>query len=429
MIPSLDVTGRTICLCDINSAYVAMETVFRPEVAEKPCIVLSGNDGATIARGQLAKKMGIKMGQPWHELKGLHARGELEVFSSNFALYHCMSNRFNAVLRQHSPLCTEYSVDESWLVPPADNNLEPWGHALRADVLKKTGLPIGVGIGVSLTSAKLASWAAKTWARGTGNVVDVRLPGRLEKLLKLAPVREVWGIGGRLAARLEADHGVRTAWDLVCVERRLLRRHYGVLVESTARELCGEWCFSPDEGPEHQQQIRASQAFGRRIYDFDTIASAVASHVARAATKLRRQNASAQSIKVNISTSHFSRQGEPYSASAGTAFSTPLSDSRDLTQAALNILRHIYQEGPAYARAGVLLGDLTGDRYRCDDLFAPAERPGSRQVMSVVDQLNERMGRGTVRFGRETASPGWEMRQALLSPRYTTRWEDLPRAR
>ena len=393
-------------------------------------VTLSANDGNCIARSPEAKAMGIKMGQPWHELSPLYYQGRLHVFSANFALYQSISDRVMALLSRHASQIEIYSVDEAWLAPPpVRDDLEPWGRAVREDVLRQVGMPTGIGIGTTKTMAKLASWAAKRWVRQTGNVVDIRLPGRLEKLLKRAPVNEVWGIGPRLTARLEKDMGVTTAWQLAMAERRLLRRLYGVTVERTARELCGERCFGFEEGPEPQQQIISSQSFGERVYDQAALGSAIATYTGRAAAKLRRQGSVAHCLKVFVRTSPFSRTGEPYSASDIATFPSPTDDTRELISAAISLLDRVYRQGPAYAKAGIVLSQLAPAKHRTEDLFSPGSRSGSPAVMGVLDEINQKMGRGTVRIAREGAQRGWEMRRQFLSPYYTTRWEDLPRAR
>src|SRR5690606_8518289 len=123
-------------------------------------------------------------------------------------------------------------------------------------------MPVGVGISTTKTLAKLANWAAKKW-RGTGGVLDLTEAGRQEKLLKLAPVSDVWGVGYRSAARLSAL-GIATAWDLAQFDIQTLRKTFGVTMERTARELRGISCIGVNEGPPPKQAICSSKMFGKR---------------------------------------------------------------------------------------------------------------------------------------------------------------------
>lgn len=430
MSPELNTSGPAMALCDCNAMFVSSQLIFEPWLQDMPVVVLSTNDGNAIARNSYAKALGIKMGHPWHELAPLHAKGQLKVYSANFALYQTVSEKVMAVLARHAARMEVYSVDEAWLAPPTINgDLEPWAREVREAVLKQVGMPTGIGIGTTKTMAKLANWAAKRWVKQTGNVVDIRHPGRLEKLLKCAPVSEVWGVGSRLTQRLERDLSITTAWQLATAERRLLRRLYGVTMERTARELCGQRCFGFEEGPEPQQQIISSQSFGQRVHDKATLAAAIATYIGRAAAKMRRQGSVAHCLRVFVRTSSFARSGEPYSASDIATFAAPTDDTRELIAAAMSLLERIYREGPAYAKAGIVLSQLVPARHRTDDLFAPGRRAESPALMGVLDDINLKMGRGTVRLARESAQSGWEMRRQFLSPYYTTRWDDLPRVR
>ncbi|TQO04812.1 UNVERIFIED_ORG: impB/mucB/samB family protein [Citrobacter freundii] len=73
-------------LADVNSFYASCEKVFRPDLRNKPVVVLSNNDGCVIARSPEAKRLGIKMGGPWFQLKAAEFTEQIIVFSSNYEL-------------------------------------------------------------------------------------------------------------------------------------------------------------------------------------------------------------------------------------------------------------------------------------------------------------------------------------------------------
>ncbi|WP_304526870.1 DUF4113 domain-containing protein [Halomonas sp. I5-271120] len=430
MTTEINTSGVPLAIFDCNAMYVSTHMIFEPWKAAHPAVVLSVNDGNIVARSAEAKRLGITMGQPWHEVAPLYRAGKLYVYSANFVLYQSISDRIMTLLAREAGRVSPYSVDEAWVSPPPiSGDLEPWGREIRASIMKQIGMPMGVGIGTTKTMAKLANWAAKKWAHQTGNVVDIRLDDRLEKLLKAAPVGEIWGIGPRLTKRLESDLRITSAWQLAMADKRLLRRHFGVTVERTARELCGERCFDFEDDPVPQQTIISSQSFGQKVQDKEVLASAVATYVARGAAKLRRQGSLTHCLSVFARTSPFARTGEPYSASQIISFNSPTSDTRDLTAAAMEAVDRIYRPGVQFAKAGIQLSQFVPAKNRTDDLFAPGQRPESPAVMSVMDDINRKMGRGAVRVARAGAQHGWEMKRQFASPHYTTRWEDLPVAR
>lgn len=231
-------------LCDVNAFYASCETVFRPDLWGKPVVVLSNNDGCVIARNAEAKALGVKMGDPWFKQKDLFRRCGVVCFSSNYELYADMSNRVMSTLEELSPRVEIYSIDEAFCDLTGVRNcrdLTDFGREIRATVLQRTHLTVGVGIAQTKTLAKLANHAAKKWQRQTGGVVDLSNLERQRKLMSALPVDDVWGIGRRISKKLDAM-GIKTVLDLADTDIRFIRKHFNVVLERTVRELRGEPC-------------------------------------------------------------------------------------------------------------------------------------------------------------------------------------------
>jgi DNA polymerase V len=418
----------TIALIDANGFYCSAQTLFEPWYRDRPVVVASNNDGCVVSRNDPAKELGIKMGQPVFQLRELMARGELKVYSSNYALYQSLSNRIMAILEELAPRIFVYSIDECFADLGGVPDPEEWGRHARDEIQRRLGMGVGVGIGPTKTLSKLANWAAKKWKAKTGCVVDLRDPVRQEKLLKYAPVSEVWGIGRALSAKLQGELNIQTAWQLATADPKLLRRYFNVNVERTARELRGIACFPfVDGSPERKQQIICSRSFGEEVFSLEQLEGAVTAFSTTAAGKLRAQASLANCVQVFARTSPFTKS-EPYSGARIIALPFPSSDTRDIAQAALAGLRSLYREGPAYAKAGVVLSQFVERGSITGDLFAPKPRQGSDELMRVIDVINAKQGRGAVRLARDTAGGAWSMRREMLSPAYTTSWKELPKA-
>ncbi|HBO1427615.1 TPA: translesion error-prone DNA polymerase V subunit UmuC [Pseudomonas aeruginosa] len=419
----------TIALIDANGFYCSAQTLFEPWYRDRPVVVASNNDGCVVSRNDPAKELGIKMGQPVFQLRELMDRGELKVYSSNYALYQSLSNRIMAILEELAPRIFVYSIDECFADLGGVPDPEEWGRHARDEIQRRLGMGVGVGIGPTKTLSKLANWAAKKWKAKTGCVVDLRDPVRQEKLLKYAPVSEVWGIGRALSAKLQGELNIQTAWQLATADPKLLRRYFNVNVERTARELRGIACFPfVDGSPERKQQIICSRSFGEEVFSLEQLEGAVTAFSTTAAGKLRAQASLANCVQVFARTSPFTKS-EPYSGARIIALPFPSSDTRDIAQAALAGLRSLYREGPAYAKAGVVLSQFVERGSITGDLFAPKPRQGSDELMRVMDVINATQGRGAVRLARDTAGGAWSMRRKMLSPAYTTSWLDLPVAK
>ncbi len=155
-------------LADVNSFYCSVEKCFRPDLRDKPVVVLSNNDGCVIARCKLAKKFGIPMGLPSFKLREQRFPEPVIAFSSNYELYASMSARVHFCLEELSSRVEEYSIDESFIWAGGIDNcmtFEEYGHQLRDHVFRCTGLTIGVGLAPTKTLAKACQYSSKTWPR------------------------------------------------------------------------------------------------------------------------------------------------------------------------------------------------------------------------------------------------------------------------
>ncbi|EJM7589581.1 TPA: Y-family DNA polymerase [Citrobacter freundii] len=415
-------------LVDVNSFYASCETAFRPDLKGRPVVVLSNNDGCVIARNAEAKRAGVKMGDPYFRQKDLFRRYGVVCFSSNYELYADMSSRVMSTLEAMSPRCEIYSIDEAFCDLTGVRNcrvLQEFGQELKDAVYQNTGLAVGVGIAQTKTLAKLANHAAKKWQRQTGGVVDLSNQDRQRKLMAALPVDEVWGVGRRISKKLEAM-GIKTVLELADTDIRFIRKHFNVVLERTVRELRGEPCLELEEFAPVKQEIVCSRSFGERITDYDAMRQAICSYASRAAEKLRGEHQYCRFISTFVKTSPFALNEPYYGNSASVKLLTPTQDSRDIIAAATRSLDAIWKDGHRYQKAGVLLGDFFSQGIAQLNLFDDnAPRRGSEKLMEVLDHLNAKEGKGALYFAGQGIQQQWAMKREMLSPRYTTRYEDL----
>src|SRR5664280_2486777 len=226
-----------LALVDCNNFYVSCERVFRPDLIGKPVAVLSNNDGCIVARSQEIKKLGVKMGVPVFQIQHLVKQHHIQLLSSNYSLYADLSARVMSVLEEFAPSLEIYSIDEAFLDLTGVCQQDPiaYGHRIRKAVVRATGIPVCVGMGPTKTLAKLANFAAKKWKK-TGGVLDLSDPVRREKLMRIVPVGEVWGIGSRTTAKLN-QIGIHTVWDLATQPSKRIQAQFNVVVARTVMEL------------------------------------------------------------------------------------------------------------------------------------------------------------------------------------------------
>lgn len=415
-------------LCDVNSFYASCETVFRPDLWGRPVVVLSNNDGCVIARSAEAKALGIKMGEAFFKQRELFRRHGVVCFSSNYELYADMSNRVMTTLEEMAPRCEIYSIDEAFCDLTgvrSCRNLTDFGREIRATVLQRTHLTVGVGIAQTKTLAKLANHAAKKWQRQTGGVVDLSNIDRQRKLMAALPVEEVWGVGRRISKKLESM-GIKTVLQLADTNLPFIRKHFNVVLERTVRELRGEPCLGLEEFAPVKQEIVCSRSFGGRITEYEDMRQAICSHASRGAEKLRGEHQYCRHVSAFVKTSPFALNEPYYGNQAAVKLLTPTQDSRDIMAAATRCLDAIWRDGHRYQKAGIMLGDFYSQGVAQLNLFDDnAPRANSLKLMEVLDHLNAKDGRGTLYFAGQGIQQPWQMKREMLSPRYTTRYEDL----
>jgi DNA polymerase V len=424
-------------LIDGNNFFVSCERVFQPQLRQRPVVVLSNNDGCAISRSDEAKALGIRMAVPWFQIKHLEQQAGLVALSANFALYGEMSDRMMSLIAELGPKQEIYSIDESFVDVCGLNNPLERSWALRQKIWDWTSLPTCVGLGPTKTLAKLANHIAKQAERNPGSypaemaqVCDLsRLsPTAFKEVLIATDVGEVWGIGRRLADQLR-ECGIHNVHDLAQLDPALARKRWSVFMERIVRELHGQPCLEVEDIIEPKKQIACTRSFGQPVSQLADLEEVVATFGSRAAEKLRRQHSVTSQVLVFIRTSPF-HKGSRFSQSAITSLACPSADTREIVRAAISGLRSIYRPGFDLIKAGVILADISPASLSQPELdFGAASATSSAPLMSAMDDLNRRFGRGTVRLG-SVALPDtprlWSARRERLSGRYTTRIDEIP---
>lgn len=417
-----------IALVDCNNFYVSCERVFRPDLWHKPVAILSNNDGCIVARSQEVKNLGIKMATPVHQVKHLIRRHRIHLFSSNYTLYADMSHRVMQTLEDFSPQIEVYSIDESFLDFSGiySPDITAYGQQIRKSIYQSTGIPVCVGIAPTKTLAKLANYAAKKWKK-TDGVLDLSCPIRRNKLLRLVPVNEVWGIGSRTAKRLHIM-GIYTAFDLAVQAVENIQAQFNIVVARTVLELKGTTCLSLADIPPAKQQIVCSRSFKRRLTDYSELAEALTSFGSRVAEKLRQQQSITGSITVFIRTSPHNPDEPQYQRSIQCILKQATQDTRHIISTAKRLLTEIYKSGYRYQHCGVQLGHIQPftQPYQLD-LFALTEDSQSQSddLMNTIDRINHRFPQG-IAMSSAGIKSRWQTPVEFLSKRYTTHWNELP---
>ncbi len=415
---------KYFALVDCNNFYVSCERLFQPALEGRPVVVLSNNDGCIISRSNEAKALGIAMGAPYFKCRDFLEKHDVEVFSSNYALYGDLSRRVMAVLGRLEPEVEVYSIDEAFLhlYDMHGKTTAEYGREIRRQVKQLTGIPVSIGIGATKTLAKVASRVAKKDAAHGG--ACALCSADTDAILRQCDVADVWGIGRRQTERLKL-RGIRTAFDLKNCDDHWLRRTLTVTGLRTAMELRGVSCIELADCPVSKKSIASSKSFGYQVESLAELREALATYVEQAAFKLRAQQALANSLEVYLATNHFSPVTPHYSGRQVVTLPEATANTSVLIRHALGALARIYRPGLRYQKTGIVLFGLVPENHHQPGLFTDVDRK-SGPLMATLDTINVRWGRNTIQHAVAGFEKPWRNRQEMKSKAYTTRWQELP---
>ena len=411
-------------LVDCNSFYASCECVFQPNLWKRPVVVLSNNDGMVIAKNTLAKSLGLDIGLPYFQIKDQLRAHNVAVFSSNYTLYGDFSQRVVSVLRDLTADIEIYSIDEVFadLAGFKHRDLLTYGHEMRDEVKKLTGIPVSIGVAPTKTLTKVANKIGK---KGAG-VVVLDTPDKIAAALHDYPIEDIWGVGRRRAAMLNS-RGVYTAAQLRDLPDAWVRKKMTITGLRMVHELRGIPCIELEDVNADKKQIICSRSFGYFVSELQDLEQAMSYYAARAAERMRTQNLAATDIMVFFETS---RHNGPFYAPYRIEHLPRMTDfTPDIVRATLNATRAMYRKGYRLRKGGVMLMGLQPMETRQFDLLSTRDEPKQEQLMKALDGVNRKFGSNTMFFAAAGIKREWQMMRQMKSPHYTTSWKELPVAR
>ncbi len=423
-------SGGMKAIVDCNSFYCSAERVFRPDLLNKPVVVLSNNDGCIISRSDEAKAFGVGMAGPYFQARSLIEQHNIAVFSSNYNLYGDMSMRVMDTLRTLSPSVEVYSVDEAFLdlshIPSAD--LTDYSMHIRKTVEAWTGISVSVGVAPTKTLSKIANHLAKKNKRITECVSILSTKEQQREALQVTRVTGIWGVGRAYAEKL-MNLGIISAWDLHNMSEEWAYKNLGGVVGARLiKELRGEPCIEMKNQLETKKMIATTRMFGEPVTDINDIREAIATYTSRAAEKLRRQQSAASIVSVFIvpkESDYLTDFHHGPNIGAQTTLPSATSVTHELIKPAVQLVEQMYENGRSYKKAGVMLSGLVPETSIQSNLFIPATKNAARMLMGTIDNVNFAMRDDVLKFAASGTTRDWKMRQELRSKRYTSRWDEL----
>jgi len=416
---------RMYALVDCNNFFVSCERSGDPSLDYKPVVVLSNNDGNAVARSQEAKDLGIKMGQPAFELKGLIKSKGLIMMSSNYQLYGDMSDRvFNIASSFGLGEPERYSVDELFIFCNGSNSeyLQIKGMEMHKKIFKSTRIPVSVGFAPTKALAKIANKIAKKYPERCQNSYIIDTEEKRVKALKWTKVEDVWGIGSAYAGMLK-QRNVITAYDFTQLPDKWVKSKMKIVGLRLKKDLQGiSSIFMEDIKP--KQGIMTSRSFSKTTDSYDFIKERTYTYGVWASEKLRKEKSRCTTITVSLGTNYHNKTDRQRFVSITKTLDFPTSSSIEIGKQAVSVLERLYHEGYRYKKVSVYLSGITPEQNSQLSFFN-CENPKETVLMKVIDGINLRHGKNSVVFGGMDIKSLVTLRQENLSKKYTTSWNEL----
>ena len=415
-------------LVDCNNFYASCERVFQPKFNGKPVAILSNNDGCVISRSNEAKALGIPMGAPIFKIKELVKEKNVQVFSSNYALYGDLSNRVMAILNQFTPNLEIYSIDEAFLNFDGLSifDYHDYGIQMKNRVQKWVGIPVCIGFAPTKALSKVANKVAKKFQDRTSGVYIIDTEEKRIKALKWTKIEDVWGIGRRLEKKVKLRN-INTAYDFTQPQHEAwIKKEMGVLGMRLKYELEGKSVLDLEPIVAQKKSIAITRSFPKQISDYDALRERVTTFAAVCAEKLRKQHSCCHTIIVMLVVDKFTITTSKYYFNRAITLPFGTNSTLTIANAAIDMLKQLHKgnEHLKFKKAGVIVTGLTDENKKQFQLF-DEENPKHLALMKTIDRLNNKVGANKVKLGSQNLTLTWNMKQNHLSPKFTTNFNDI----
>lgn len=139
---------------------------------------------------------------------------------------------------------------------------------------------------------------------------------------------------------------------------------------------------------------------------------------------MRKHGLAAGVVTVFLHTNRFSKEPQ-YFGSNTIQLAVPTDSTPELFHYAMRCAEEAFREEYQYKKAGVMLNELVPAGSPSRSFFSPDERERMSELMRVLDKINRKWGKDTIRFGRVITGGRWRTKAEKRSPRYTTQWDEI----
>ena len=379
-----------IALVDCDCFFVSCERKDNPNLQDKPVCVMTGggSKGIIVSRSKEAKALGIKMGQPYFQVKPQFP--DAICIPARHHRYSEISRQVMDTIKTFSPDVKVTSVDESYIDLTSLNKVYQCTYTdiikrIKQTILDKVGIPVSIGLSCSKTLAKLASDKAKS-----NNGIFVIRPDNILDVIGDMSIDDVCGIGKKNSEHLKYN-GIFTIKDFVTRDNAWLRKALGINGLNLKSELTGIATSLVNSEQTAPQSIQDTSSFEDFTQNLDYLEHELNTHTHIACQKLRKWNGYCQCVEVMLRTKDFKYY------TTEMKLSNPTNGDQEVRNVAVRLLKQLYRPNLLYRSTGITLKNLTYNQIQ-KSLFEEV-KPHDDKLSRIVDKLEAKFGRGIVKAG------------------------------
>ncbi|AZB44892.1 DNA polymerase IV [Bacillus sp. FJAT-42376] len=384
--------GRIIFHIDMNSFYASVEMAYDPELKGKP-VAIAGNveerKGIIVTCSYEARKFGVKTTMQLWQARRLCPG--LIVRKPNFERYRQSSKAMFDVLREYTPLVEPVSIDEGYMdITDYTNGENPIhiAESLQKRLMNELMLPSSIGIAPNKFLAKMASNMKKPLG------ITVLRKRELNKLLWPLPVEEMHGVGEKTGEKLKGI-GIHTIQDLVLADGGKLKELLGINGERLKKRASGI-----DGRPVDPESIYDFKSIGNSSTlpkdssnprELDKLIAKLSESVSR---RMNRKNVLASRLSIMI------RYGNRQTFTRTAKMDNPAAAASEIEEKAKQIF-YKHWTGEPIRLIGITGTDLLEkeEAVKQLDLFSYQEDAKNEPLWNVLDQINGKFGKNTIKRG------------------------------
>jgi len=403
-------------LVDCNNFFVSCERTLDPELENKPVVVLSNNDGCVVSRSKEAKDLGIPMAAPAFKYKELFKKHDVKSLSAKFELYNAKSQGVINIAKSYAIEHEVYSIDELFLNLTGFKYINMYDYCIeiKDKIKEEVNIPVSIGIAPTKTLCKVANRIVKEFPDKFNGVYILDTSEKIEKALKWLNIGDVWGIGRKLAVKMQ-DNGVFKAWDLLQKPEMWVRKIMGIQGVRMINELKGIRQLELD-APSPKKSIAVTRSFMEMLTKKEEVRERVETFGMYCSERLRKQNTCCKMVTVFVQTNRFRKDLPEYRKAITQVLPNPTNSSILIGRVVNELFEAIYKEGFHYKRAGVFVNDFVPEDQRQINLFEEDTQNQHLPVMKAMDAMNKKYGKDKVRLGSMSGQNTFG--RAKLSPEY-----------